>query len=299
MTTWQPDADETLLARCGVGFATGVATPVSGMRWFRDTERRDIQDELPGWPAGQRFAPRTKTERRLRDGRKFGARFLLVATLGVLESLAGSGSTGNVARLGQPEEPENEVEDFPVMWAASGTLARTLPWQLDPGRRPDIERTHMVVTDRRVLVLGLLDDKDEPNDEVLWETPRSNVAAAQRMQFSQYEVDFKLVFVDGSWCRLAGWNTNCRDDVTRFLATPPELVAREALTAGQRQTIAKFLKRQGQDRIGDLLITRRPSGHFRAEYLRTDLIDPDYGISSDVCLMGANGETVNYEQGDL
>ncbi|MFI6565417.1 hypothetical protein [Streptomyces sp. NPDC050534] len=297
MTTWQPDVDETLLARCGVSFATGVATPVSGMRWFRDTERRDIQDELPGWPEGPRFTPRTKAERRVREGRKFGARFLLVATLGVLESLAGSGSTGNVARLGQPEEPENEVEDFPVMWAASGTLARTLPWQLDPGRLPDHERTHLVVTNRRALILGLLDDKEQRHDEVLWETSRSNIATAQRMKFSQYSVDFKLVFNDGSWSRLAGWNTNCRDDVTRFLDTPPELVTDEALTGGQRQAVAKFLKRQ--DGPGDLLITRRPSGHLRAEYLKSNSIDPDYGIFSDVCLMGADGEAVPYEPGDL
>ncbi|MFJ9901884.1 hypothetical protein ACIRVK_03075 [Streptomyces sp. NPDC101152] len=297
MTTWQPDPDETLLARCGVSFATGVATPVAGMRWFRDTDRRDIQDELPGWPEGPRYTPRTKTEGRLREGRKFGARFLLVATLGVLESLAGSGSTGTVASLGQPEEPENEVEDFPVLWAAPGTLARTLPWQLDPGRRSDLDRTHLVVTDRRALVLGLLDAKDLPHDEVLWEIPRVNIATAQRMKFSQSAVDFKIVFTDGSWSRLAGWNTNCRDDVTRFLADTPALVTDEALTPGQHQTVAKFLKRQ--DSPGDLLITCRPSGHLRAEYLRTSSIDPDYGIGSDVCLMGADGEPVAYEQGDV
>ncbi|MFI6661732.1 hypothetical protein ACIBL8_40145 [Streptomyces sp. NPDC050523] len=299
MTRWQPDPDETLVTRAGVTFATGVATSVSGMRWFRDTERRDIQDELPGWPAGPHFTPRAKKERRLREGGKIGARFLLVATLGVLESLAGSGSTGNVSRLGEPEEPENEVEDFPVLWAAPGTLARTLPWQLDPGRRADKERTHLVVTDQRILVLGLNNDKNLSHDEVLWETPRSNIATAQRMTFSQYKVDFKLVFTDGSWSRLAGWNTNCRNDLTRPLATPLELVTDEELTTGQRQTVAEFLKRQ--DGPGDLLITRRPSGHFLAEYLRTGVIDPDYGIGHDICLMHANGEDASHEyvQGDL
>ncbi|WP_145968865.1 hypothetical protein [Streptomyces hyaluromycini] len=297
MTRWQPDPDETLLARCGVSFATGVATPVSGMRWFRDTTRRDIQGELPGWPAGPEFTARAKSESRLREGGKFGARFLLVATLGVLESLAGSGSTGNVSRLGQPEEPENEVEDFPVMWAAPGSLARTLPWQLDPGRRPDTDRTHLVVTDRRVLVLGLLDDKSAPHDEVLWETERSNISTVKRMKFSQYKVDFKLVFADGSWSRLAGWNTNCRDDVTRPLATSPELVSGDALTEGQQRTVAELLERQKGP--GDLVISRRPSGHFLADYLRTSTIDPDYGVSSDFCLMGADGEDVPFQEGDL
>ncbi|MFK0281757.1 hypothetical protein ACIQVL_14980 [Streptomyces sp. NPDC090499] len=280
-----------------MNFAAGVATPVSGMRWFRDTKRRDIQDELPGWPDGPRFTPRSKDESRLRKGGAFGARFLLVATLGVLESLAGSGSTGNVSKLGEPEEPENEVQDFPVMWADSGTLARTLPWQLDPGRRPNTDRTHLVVTDQRVLVLGLLDDKDVPSDEVLWETERSNVSTAKRMRFSQYKVDFKLVFTDGSWCRLAGWNTNCRDDVTRTLATPPEVVAEDALTTGQQQTVAKFLERQ--DRPGALLITRRPSGHFLIEYLWTDSVGPNYGISGDFCLMGPDGEDIKAQEGDL
>ncbi|MFF7469257.1 hypothetical protein [Streptomyces sp. NPDC008092] len=280
-----------------MSFATGVATPVSGMRWFRDTTRRDIQGELPGWPAGPEFTARTKSESRLREGGKFGARTLLVATLGVLESLAGSGSTGNVSRLGQPEEPENEVEDFPVMWAAPGTLARTLPWQLDTGRRPETNRTHLVVTTRRVLVLGLLDDKNTPHDNVLWETERSNITAVKRMKFSRYKVDFKLVFTDGSWSRLAGWNTNCRDDVTRPLATSPELLAGDALTQGQQGTVAEFLKRQKGP--GDLVISRRPSGHFLAEYLRTSTIDPDYGISSDFSLMGVNGEDVPFQEGDL
>jgi hypothetical protein len=297
MTRWQPDPDEILLARCGVSFATGVAAPVSGMRWFRDTTRRDIQDVLPGWPAGPEFTARTKNESRLREGSKFGAGFLLAATLGVLESLAGSGSTGNVSRLGQPDEPQNEVEDFPVMWAAPGTLARALPWQLDPGRRPDTARTHLVVTDRRVLVLVLPADREAPDDEVLWETDRADISTAKRMKFSQYKVDFKLVFADESWVRLAGWNTNCRDDVTRPLATSPELIAVGALSEGQQRAVTELLERQKGP--GDLVVSRRPSGHFLADYLRTHTIDPDYGISSDFCLMGAEGEDVPFQEGDL
>jgi len=298
MTTWQPDSDETLLARCGVSFATGAATAVSGMRWFRDTERRDIQDELPGWPEGPRFTVRSESERRLRKGGKFGAGLLLVATLGVLESLAGSGSTGNVAQLGKPQEPENEVEDFPVIWAAPGSLARSLPWQLDPARRPDTDRTHMVVTDRRVLVLGLLDDNDDLHDEVLWETDRSNITAAERMKFSEHKTDFRILFGDGSWCRLQGWNQNCRNDLTRALESPLSLVAPADLTAGQQQTVQKLLR--DSDPEGRLRITRRPSGNFFVEYLHPHHIDPDYGMGGGAFrLMGPNGEDVTFQEGDI
>ncbi|MEW2162902.1 hypothetical protein AB0912_07865 [Streptomyces sp. NPDC007084] len=234
MTIWQPDANETLIARSAVNFATGAAIPVADMRWFRDTERRDIQDDLPGWPEGPRFTARGKNDRRLRKGGKFGAGLLLVATLGVLESLAGSGSTGSAARLGTPEDPADEVEDFPVMCAAPGTLARTLPWQLDPGRRPEADRTHMVVTDRRVLVLGLQDNEDDPADQILWETARSSIAAAARKDFCRYGTDFTITFTDGSWCRLAGWNSNCRNNVTPALENPLPLTAPEDLTPGRR-----------------------------------------------------------------
>lgn len=221
-----------------------------------------------------------------------------MATLGVLESLAGSGSTGDVTKLGRPEESDNEVDDFPVMWAAPGTLARTLPWQLDPGRRPDTDRTHMVVTDRRVLVLGLLNDSDDPYDEVLWETDRAAVAVVRRKRFSKYDTDFTVTFTDGSWCRLAGWNSNCRDDVTRALENPLPLVPLDKLTPGQKRTVRKLLK--GKEPGGGLHVYRRPSGNFYVEYLPTDHIDPDYGMGSEsFCLMGPDGEDVTYRKGDI
>ncbi|MFF0190072.1 hypothetical protein [Streptomyces sp. NPDC005244] len=242
MTIWQPAANEAQLARVAVSFATGDATPVAGMRWFRDTERRDIQNELPDWPEGPGFAVRGKNERRLRSGARFGAGVLLVATLGVLESLAGSGSTGNAATLGTSEEPENEVEDFPVMWAAPGTLARALPWQLDPARRPETDRTHLVVTNRRIVVLGLLDDANDLFDEVLWETERSNIACAERKEFCRYDKDFTITFTDGSWCRLAGQNSDCRNSVTRALEDPLSLMSQAELTPGQQRAVHKLLE---------------------------------------------------------
>ncbi|MEW2162905.1 hypothetical protein AB0912_07880 [Streptomyces sp. NPDC007084] len=298
MTLWLPDANETLIARVAVGFATGAATPVANMRWFRDTERRDIQDELRGWPEGPRFIARGESDRRLRKGAKFGAGVLLVATLGVLESLAGSGSTGNAATLGSPDEPENEVEDFPVMWAAPNTLARTLPWQLDPARRPKTNRTHLVVTDRRVLILGLRDGKGDPADQILWETERSNIASATRKEFSRYDTDFTIVFTDGSWCRLAGWNTNCRDDATRSLENPLHLMTPDDLTPGQQRAVRELL--EGKDAGGTLLLYRRPSGNVYVTYQFDDRVDPTYGVGSAAFkLMNPDGENAHFQKGDI
>lgn len=59
MTIWQPEPGETLLGRAPMTFATGAAMRVKGMRWFRDTERNDIQGELPGWPEGPVYTTRS------------------------------------------------------------------------------------------------------------------------------------------------------------------------------------------------------------------------------------------------
>ncbi|MGW6485915.1 hypothetical protein [Streptomyces sp. NPDC055056] len=298
MTIWQPDANETLIARVAVGFATGAANAVADMRWFRDTERNDIQNDLPGWPEGPHFTVRGKKERRLRTGAKFGAGALLIATLGVLESLAGSGSTGNAATLGTSEEPENEVEDFPVVWAPLDGLARTLPWQLDPARRPRTEHTHLAVTDRRVLVLGLQNEADKPRDKVLWETQRSNIRAAARKKFSLYDTDFTITFADGSWCRLAGWNSNCRDDATLALENPLPLMDRDDLTPGQQHAVQKLL--EGKDPGGTLLLYRRPSGNVYVNYQHDDRVDPTYGIGSEAFkLMDPDGENARFHKGDI
>lgn len=100
-----------------------------------------------------------------------------VAVMAVLSSAGGnvSGSAGPDSGKDTPDDRENEVEDFPVMWAAPGTLARTLPWQLDPARSDEKRyRTHAIVTDRRLVVVGLPYHKKDSKiieDEVLWETP--------------------------------------------------------------------------------------------------------------------------------
>src|SRR5436190_109794 len=63
---WYPDRDEDLLLRTAATFATGMASPVSGLLWFRDPERNDIQGELPDWPPVPAQAPRPTGDRAAR-----------------------------------------------------------------------------------------------------------------------------------------------------------------------------------------------------------------------------------------
>lgn len=170
---WHPAPGETLLARIPVSFATGAATPVSGMRWFRDDERRDVQAELAGWPEGPVYFARSTASRLARNGLKVG---LTAALITVVGALGGTG-VGDVSTLGRSGDPADEVEDFPVLWAAPGTLARALPWQLDPARRPDTDRTHAIITDRRLVVVGLLDD-ERPSGTTSCGKPRAPPSTA-------------------------------------------------------------------------------------------------------------------------
>ncbi|MEW1777991.1 hypothetical protein [Streptomyces sp. NPDC086777] len=203
--SWHPPEGEEIVARAPVSFATGAADRVQGRRWFRDPERRDIQGELPGWPTGPVYRLRSRTGFVVRT--VLGVTFLLgvlalaVAADGNVPSGGGSGGPG----LGRSEDPENEETDFPVLWAAPGTVARTLPWELDPARRPDTDVTHLVLTDRRLLVLGGLQDPRNPWEEILWETGLSTVATVERRPFSVGGRDFRITFTDGSWCRLTSF----------------------------------------------------------------------------------------------
>ncbi|MEV0639634.1 hypothetical protein AB0I77_32810 [Streptomyces sp. NPDC050619] len=197
---WRPPPGEREIARAPVSFATGAASRVVDRRWFRDTERRDIQDELDGWPAGPTYRRRSRVTVTVLATLKV---VFVLAFLAVVAVLGGTGvGPSGSDSLGTSEDPENEVEDFPVVWAAPGALARTLPWELDPARRPETDRTHLVLTDRRLLVTGSIDDPREPWEEVLWETELSAIAAVDRKEFSIGKRDFRIVFTDGSWCRL-------------------------------------------------------------------------------------------------
>ncbi|MCH5676802.1 hypothetical protein [Streptomyces gilvus] len=293
MTTWQPRPGELLLARCLVTFATGVAPKVSGMRWFRDTDRNDIQGELPGWPEGPVFTPRSEGGGRARSAGRSGLTGLFAVVVGGLESLAGSGSVikGPSAPVKTPpEDPENEVEDFPVMWAAPGTIARTLPWQLDRGRRPAPYQTKAFVTDQRLIVIGYPEGRNGET-EVLWECRRSDLEAVERKTYSREKADTVIRFADGSWCRLHIHS----GEWFRYLAIPNELIPPNALTPGQLRTVDALVAESGFDTPP--VISRRPSGNFLVEQLGPE--DPSVGSRIAVeQLMDLNGEEVPRQPGD-
>ena len=115
MSIWQPEADETLIARAPVTFATGEATPVSGMRWFRDTQRNDIQDELAGWPAGPTYTARSTGDTAARNTAKGALAVVGVAIKGFLSSHGGSiGGTPGLAGNGTDTSHDHadEVNDL-------------------------------------------------------------------------------------------------------------------------------------------------------------------------------------------
>jgi hypothetical protein len=62
-------------------------------------------------------------------------------------------------------------------------LARTLPWQLDPARSDEKHyRTHAIITDRRLVIVGLLYHKKDGSlieDEPLWEIPRTHISEVE------------------------------------------------------------------------------------------------------------------------
>lgn len=296
MTTWHPSPGETSLARTPGRFATGSDRAVSGMRWFRDTERNDIQKDLAGWPEGPAFYVLSKSERRARAAGAFVLRLAAFVVLAAVEALASAGSAGSSPRgNGRSRDRENEIEDFPVMWAAPGTLARTLPWQLDPSRCPENYRTHVVVTDRRLLVIGFPDD-DTTQDEVLWQTDRGDIANVERRTFSKVGLEAVITFTDGSWCRLAPPEISDRWEVPRHLSYDSELVPHEELTPGQTERVAAAMVECSATHA---VVTRRPSGNFTIELHDLPALDPREGSDPGVRVMGPNGEVVKFRSGDL
>ncbi|NUP51587.1 MAG: hypothetical protein HOW97_30355 [Catenulispora sp.] len=196
---WYPESEETLLYRGRVSFATGRAAKVEGMRWFRDEGGRDIAAELPGWPRGPVYTPRSDVvaaTNKVAGGLVKG----VAAALAVAISAVSSANPDLPGGGGHATDPAHEVEDFPVLVAAPGTIARTLPYQLDPDRRPREQLTELVVTDRRLLVLGVDALGGLGGVEVLWEVPRTAVASVVKHAFGGG--DLTLVFADGSRARL-------------------------------------------------------------------------------------------------
>ncbi|MEU8930472.1 hypothetical protein AB0D30_11345 [Streptomyces sp. NPDC048409] len=235
--------------RVEVAFATGIAPPVAGLRSFRDTERHDIEAQL-GWPPGPGFTPRSRPDRA-------GARALDIALLGIprlLDIIANAGAAGGTlfgepADAGRPREPENEVDDFPVMWAAPGDMARTLPWQLDPARRPKKYRTELVLTDQRLVVLGGDEDEGSVPAEELWTAARDTVAGIEHMPYSEGGSDVRVRFTDGSWTRwkvreplkLVGRFRNDRLPVTEGELTPAQRERLGALVASPPLRVSRSI----------------------------------------------------------
>ncbi|MEV7195329.1 hypothetical protein AB0N81_26515 [Streptomyces sp. NPDC093510] len=239
---WYPNADEQLLLRTSARFATGLAPAVSGSRWFRDSERADIQAALEsaGWPAGPTYELRSAGDKAARrTGRALLVGIPLIANL--IANLGGAAGTplGEVPGRGRPEEPGNEVDDFPVMWAAPGTLARTVPWQLDPGRRPEGCATDLVLTDRRLLFLATR--RGSLKADVLGEFTRGSVTGVRRMRFSELGADVRVTFADGSWVRLAVGNPDDAERLGQVLDGSVHLLTESELSEGQWERVTRFM----------------------------------------------------------
>ncbi|MET7357655.1 hypothetical protein ABZS76_04325 [Streptomyces sp. NPDC005562] len=238
---------EEVLFHCAAAFATGTAPAVSGRRWFRDPARNDIQAELEsqGWPPGHTHVLRSAGDKAARrTGGILSSTLALVTSLLLNENNVGGADT-------EPEEPANEVDDFPVMWAAPGALARSLPWQLDPARRAEGYSTDLVVTTHRLLFLGTEIRTDLRTErrtdlgvlehaEVLAEFPAEVLTDARQMRFSPLEADVRLTFADGSWVRLFAGTGNSAERLAQMLAGTVRMLPPSALTSGQRKEADRF-----------------------------------------------------------
>jgi hypothetical protein len=199
---WYPETDETLLYRGRVAFATGRAAKVAGMRWFRDDAGRDIAADLPGWPEGPVYTPRSDAS--ARAGKTLGGigKGIVVIAAMAINAVSNANPDVPVGDGAKSADPAREVEDFPVLIAAPGTTARTLPYQLDPDRRPDHYATELAVTDRRLVILGVGTQAGPTPAEVLWEAPRSTLASVVKHAFGTNGSDISVLFTDGSRARL-------------------------------------------------------------------------------------------------
>jgi hypothetical protein len=296
MNIWQPDPGETLLARAPVRFATGASMRVRGMRWFRDTERNDIQGELPGWPEGPSFTARSTGEAAGLTALKVAAKTAGVAVMAFLSS-AGGNITGGPHAAGSgtdtPDDPADEVEDFPVMWAAPGTIARTLPWRLDPGRSNEKKYlTHLIVTDRRLCIVGLpyfSYDMEYIDDELLWQCSRTDVVNLEPKNFKAGN-DFTITFVDGSWCRLHSLQRRC---LTRYMEPQRDLVPLDSLTPQQRKTVSDYAAELEMPDSVTPIISRNPTGRLRIEILLPSRYTSLFGASEETITMEPDGSRVD------
>ncbi|MEU4469319.1 hypothetical protein AB0G20_37455 [Streptomyces sp. NPDC024017] len=200
--------------RYRVEFASGTAASVAKRRSFRDLERNDIEPDLPGWPPQRTFAVRGFFGKLGQYALSAVTGLLMLPLYIIADAL---GSPASPEKRGKLEERENEVDDFPVMWAGVDETARTLPWQLDPSRRPWrlVTEIELSETDGLVRILSYEDSargnryvswgggEQIPGSEaVLWSLPRKEIVGAEIKRYSVAESDFKVSFRDGSWVRL-------------------------------------------------------------------------------------------------
>ncbi|WP_328495777.1 hypothetical protein OHS59_25855 [Streptomyces sp. NBC_00414] len=270
---------------------------MSGSRWFRDTERNDIQNELTGWPAGPVFTPhKTGDQTARRAGRGFLTAIPVIANIVANIGGAVGSPFGGVSGRGEPEEPENEVQDFPVLWAAPGALARTVPWQLDPGRRPDGYSTDLVLTNRRLLFLGTRTGASD-QAEVLGEFPLEYVAEARQMTFSEISADARITFADQSWIRLFTGNPTSAEKLAGILCGNLEALPESALTEAQKQRVSRFVSHLRGAAHPPVYI-KLPSGIVLVEVPTRSKTGKGV-FSTSTILMDASGEAAEPAPGDL
>ncbi|MFF4472951.1 hypothetical protein ACFYZ3_25705 [Streptomyces sp. NPDC001599] len=289
MTLWLPPQGETLLARAPVVFASGAAMRVRGKRWFRDTERNDIQGQLPDWPEGPTYTERSAAKATALNTLKGTAIAAMTVAWGALSSQGGSvGGPSGKTGADISHDRADEVEDFPVVWAAPGTTARTLPWQLDPGRTsPDHYRTHAVVTDRRMVIVGFPYVKGDDtliDDEPLWEVARSGIKSVELRDFKVGN-DVKILFTDDSWVRLSSVK---RERLTRYLLEPLDFIPLDSLTTAQRETAERFASAQAPDAQAPL-VKQNTCGCFRVEVFAPSTVHAFFGHSGLNTVMDADG----------
>lgn len=202
-------------------FATGIAPPVKGRRWFRDPQGRDIEpllEQQGGWPhrEGPTGPPGAQpTDWRDTTAKAVGASIKVAQTIaGVATSAAGGLSGAGDIDLGPAKkymDPAIEFEDFPVMVAGPGSVAGSVPWQLDPARRPADYQVLMSLTSRRFLLTHLQTPGGEWSlgglmetlpRQLIWQVPRQRIAGVEQRKYSENEADTILRFTDGSWIRV-------------------------------------------------------------------------------------------------
>ncbi|WP_306320449.1 MULTISPECIES: hypothetical protein [unclassified Streptomyces] len=302
---WSPPEGEQILARDRISFASGAARPVKGMRWFRDPYGRDIQAELPGWPAGPVFEHQDKPDR---SARAVGGGFFktaAAATMGVIAAAGGAvaGSlAGQSTITSQPQDPATEVDDFPVLCGPVGSIAATLPWQLDPGRwhhaqpaaKEPVVHCHSVITDRRFLITEI-PDGDLNRERVLWEIDKSHISAAGQCPYSEYVQDFKVIFSDGSWARFA----TPKDDSAsghQSIALTGQLLPEGAVPSAVRKSLAEYLTAQNkyapEPWTGEANFFALPGGVYAVVALGPGPVSAADGRECNTTIMDELGESV-------